>query len=37
LRGEKKATQVTKAYGIHPSTARSWKNTFLEKGAEVFA
>lgn len=36
LLGGKKAAQVAKAYGIHPNTARSWKNTFLEKGAEVF-
>ena len=37
LSGEKSAAQVAKAYGIHPNTARNWKNTFLEKGPDIFA
>jgi transposase-like protein len=37
LSGDKSGTQVTKAYGIHSNTARNWKNTFLERGLDVFA
>ncbi len=36
LRGEKTLAQVAKAYGIHPNTALAWKQTFLDKGPEVF-
>ena len=28
---------MAKAYGIHPNTINTWKQTFLEKGPEVFA
>lgn len=37
LQGEKSAGQVAKAYGVHPNSASTWKRTFIEKGAEVFA
>ncbi len=37
LAGDKRSAQVAKAYGIHPSTVNTWKQTFLEKGPEVFA
>jgi transposase-like protein len=37
LTGEKSAGQVAKVYGVHPNTVNAWKQTFLEKGAEVFA
>ena len=37
LSGSKSAAQVAKGYGIHPNTARTWKNTFLEKGPDIFA
>lgn len=37
LTEDKSAAQVAKAYGIHPNTARNWKNTFLEKGPDIFA
>ncbi len=37
LAGDKKSAQVAKAYGIHPNTVNTWKQTFLEKGPEVFA
>jgi transposase len=37
LTGDKSQAQVAKAYGVHPNTVGSWKNTFLEKGPEVFA
>lgn len=37
LEGQKTATQVARAYGIHPNTVTAWKRTLLEKGPEVFA
>jgi transposase-like protein len=37
LSGDKSAGQVAKLYGVHPNTARNWKNTFLEKGPDLFA
>lgn len=37
LKGDKKSGQVAKAYGVHPNTIGAWKQTFLEKGPEVFA
>ena len=36
LQDEKSAGQVAKAYGIHPNTVTNWKQTFLEKGPELF-
>jgi transposase-like protein len=32
----KSVGQVAKAYGVHPNTINSWKETFAEKGVEVF-
>jgi transposase len=37
LSGDKTTGQVAKAYGIHPNTLRAWKETFLEKGPEIFS
>ncbi len=36
LQGQKNAAEVARAYGIHPNTALAWKQTFLDKGPEVF-
>ncbi len=36
LKGDQIIGQVAKAYGIHPNTALNWKETFLEKGPELF-
>lgn len=35
--GKKSATQIGRAYGVHPNTINAWKQTFMEKGPEVFA
>lgn len=37
LKGDKTLGQVAKAYGVHPNSVLSWKETFLEKGPEVFS
>ena len=37
LTGETSAGQVARVYGVHPNTVNTWKQTFLEKGAEIFA
>ena len=37
LQDEKSAGQIAKAYGIHPNTVNNWKQTFLEKGPELFS
>jgi transposase-like protein len=37
LQGDKSSCQVAKAYGVHPNTIGAWKQSFLEKGPEVFA
>lgn len=37
LQGDLRVGQVAKAYDIHPNTASGWKETFLEKGPEVFS
>ena len=37
LSGDKTPGQMAKAYGIHPNTLRVWKETFLEKGPELFS
>ena len=37
LTGKKTPGQVAKAYGIHSNSISSWKQTFLEKGPELFA
>jgi transposase-like protein len=36
LKGEKTAGQIAKAYGIHPNSLSQWKQTFLERGSEIF-
>jgi len=37
LAGDKRSAEVAKAYGVHPNTVNTWKQTFLEKGPEGFA
>ena len=37
LAGDKTNVQVARAYGIHPNSVGGWKQTFLEKGPEIFA
>ncbi len=37
LSGDKTGAQIAKVYGIHPNTLAIWKQTFLEKGPEIFA
>ena len=36
LQQHKTVGQVAKAYGVHPNTVLAWKETFLDKGAELF-
>lgn len=36
LKGDREATEVARAYNIHPVTVSRWKQEFLESGAEVF-
>ena len=36
LKGDREATEIARAYNIHPVTLSRWKQEFLEKGAEVF-
>jgi transposase-like protein len=37
LTGDKTNAQVAKAYGVHPNSVNTWRQTLLEKGPEVFA
>lgn len=37
LTGDKSSAQIARAYGVHPNTLGAWKQTFLEKGPEIFA
>jgi len=37
LTGGKTSAQVAKAYGVHPNSVSTWKQTLLEKGPEIFA
>ena len=37
LTGKKTEGTVAKVYGVHPKSVSVWKETFLEKGMEVFA
>ena len=36
LTGSRSPAQVARSYGVHPNTVLNWKQTFLERGAEVF-
>jgi transposase-like protein len=36
LKGDREATEIARAYNIHPVTLSRWKQEFLEKGGEVF-
>ncbi|MBM4118577.1 transposase [bacterium] len=37
LRGEKTSGQLAKLYQVHPNSISQWKQTFLERGPELFA
>ena len=37
LGGDKTNAQVAKAYGVHPNSVSTWKQTLLENGPEIFA
>ncbi len=37
LSGDKTGAQIAKVYSLHPNTLAVWKQTFLEKGPEIFA
>jgi len=37
LQGNKTLGQVAKAYGVHPNSVLTWKETFLDKGPELFS
>ena len=37
LTGDKTNAQVAKAYGVHPNSVNTWRQTLLEKGPEIFA
>ena len=37
ITGDKTPAQVGKAYDVHPNTIGNWKQTVVEKGAELFA
>ena len=36
LKGEKTTGQIAKAYRIHPNSLSQWKQTFLDRGPEIF-
>lgn len=36
LTGDKTNAQVAKAYGVHPNSINTWRQTLLEKGPEIF-
>ena len=36
LKGEKTVGQIAKAYRIHPNSLSQWKQTFLDRGSEIF-
>jgi transposase-like protein len=36
LKGEKTAGQIAKAYRIHANSLSQWKQTFLDRGSEIF-
>lgn len=37
LTGDKKSSQVAKAYGVHPNSVSRWTKTVLAEGPELFA
>ncbi|PTQ55013.1 MAG: hypothetical protein HSCHL_1956 [Hydrogenibacillus schlegelii] len=36
IKGEKTLVELSREYGVHPNTLLKWKQTLLEKGAELF-
>lgn len=36
LKGERTVAQIARAYRVHPNSITGWKQTLLERGAEVF-
>ena len=37
LKGDKRSSQVARAYNVHPNSAGLWKRELLEKGPEIFS
>ena len=37
LKGERTVAQIARSYGVHPNSVASWKDTLLQRGAEIFA
>lgn len=37
LTGGKSPGQIARQYNVHPNSVALWKNTFLERGSELFA
>lgn len=35
--GRKSPGQIARQYGVHPNSVALWKETFLERGSELFA
>ncbi|WP_368014890.1 transposase [Hydrogenibacillus schlegelii] len=36
IKGEKTLVELSREYGVHPNTLLKWKQTLLEKGADLF-
>ncbi|CAM3630284.1 transposase [Hydrogenibacillus schlegelii] len=36
IKGEKTLVELSRESGVHPNTLLKWKQTLLEKGAELF-
>ena len=37
LKRDKTATEVARAWGVHPTTIRNWQKEFMSKGPEIFS
>jgi transposase len=37
LSGEKTTSQIANQYGVHPNSVELWKQSFLEKGPDLFS
>jgi len=37
LKGDKTATEVARAWGVHPTTVRNWREEFMSRGPEIFS
>lgn len=36
LQGERSVAQIARSYSVHPNSITGWKQTLLERGAELF-